>query len=79
MTHVASLLAGYVYHTRSNYCNSLNGKFKLFVNLRHMCEGYGRRSVLVSVYLSVTTLAATYLVYEPNLRCYKVPYGVPNA
>ena len=31
------------------------------------------------VILSVITLAATYLVYESNLRCCKVPYGVPNA
>ena len=33
------------------------------------------------VILSVTTLAATctYLVYESNLRCYRVPYGIPNA
>ena len=30
------------------------------------------------VILSVTTLAASYLVYESNLRCCKVPYGVPN-
>ena len=42
-----------------------------------MCEGYGSRSVCVC--LSVTTLAATYLVYESRLLRYKVPYGVPNA
>jgi hypothetical protein len=30
---------------------------------------------------SVTTLTATYLVYESKVWCYnyKVPYGVPNA
>ncbi len=30
------------------------------------------------MYLSVTTLTATYLVYESKVQCYKVPYGVPN-
>ena len=35
--------------------------------------------VVLCVCLSVTTLAATYLVYESKLLCYKVPYGVPNA
>ena len=34
--------------------------------------------VVLCVILSVTTLAATYLVCESNLRCYKVPYDVPN-
>ena len=34
--------------------------------------------VCLSVCLSVTTLAATYLVFESNLQCCKVPYGVPN-
>ena len=29
--------------------------------------------------LSVTKLAATYLVCESKLQYYKVPYGVPNA
>ena len=44
-----------------------------------MREGYGSHSVCVSVRLSVTTLAATYLVCESKLQCYKVPYGVPNS
>ena len=35
--------------------------------------------VVLSVGLSVTTLAATYLVCKSNLQCYKVPYGIPNA
>ena len=50
-------------------------------NLRRMREGYGSWFVCpgLSVCLSVITLAATYLVCESNLRCYKVPYGVPNA
>ena len=38
-----------------------------------MREGYDSRC------LSVTTLAATYLVCESNLRCCKVTCGVPNA
>ena len=40
-----------------------------------MCEGYGSRSVC----LSVTKLAATYLVCKSKLRCYTIPYGIPNA
>ena len=40
-----------------------------------MREGYGSWFVC----LSVTMLAATYLVCESNLRCCKVPYGVPNS
>ena len=45
------------------------------INPRRMREGY----CSWFVYLSVTTLAATYLVCESNLQCCKVPYGVPNA
>ena len=37
----------------------------------HMC-------VCVSVCVSVTTLAATYLVYKSQVMCYKDPYGVSN-
>ena len=40
-----------------------------------MCEGYGSR---VCVCVSVTVLAATYLVYKSQVRCYKVPYCVSN-
>ena len=32
--------------------------------------------VCVSVCLSVTTLAATYLVYTSQVRCHRVVYGV---
>ena len=49
-----------------------------FINPRRMCEGYCSCSVCLSC-LSVTTLTATYLICESKLRCYKVPYGVPNA
>ena len=28
--------------------------------------------------MSDTKLAATYLVYESKVRCYKVPYAIPN-
>ena len=52
------------------------------VNPRRMREGYGSRSVCVcvcvSLCVSVTALAATYLVYKSQVRCYKVPYGVVN-
>ena len=33
----------------------------------------------MSVCLSVTKLAATYLVCKSKLRCYTILYGVPNA
>ena len=42
---------------------------------RCMRESYGSRSVC----LSVTKLAATYLICESKVQCYKAPYGVPNA
>ena len=47
-----------------------------------MREGYGSHSVCVSVYLcicvSVTKLAATYLVCGSKVQLCKVPYDVPN-
>ena len=45
-----------------------------------MRKGYGSRSVCVCVSLcpSVTALAATYLVYKVQERCYKVLYGISN-
>ena len=52
---------------------------EIFINPRHMHKGYDSWFVCLSVCLSVTTLAATYLICESNLRCCKVPYGVPNA
>ena len=44
---------------------------KYIVYPRRMREGYGSRSVCVcvSVCLSVTTLTATYLVYDSKMRC----------
>ena len=42
-----------------------------------MCEGYGSHSVCLSV--TKLAAAATYLICEPKVQCYKVPYGVPNA
>ena len=41
-----------------------------------MCESYGSHSVCMSVCVSATKLAATYLVFESKVQCYKVPYGV---
>ena len=40
-----------------------------------MREGYGSHFVC----LSVTTLAATYLVCKSKVQYCKVPYGIPNA
>ena len=50
-------------------------KFSSLINPRCMREGYGSRSVC----LSVNKLAATYLVYKSKLQCYTIPYGIPNA
>ena len=44
-----------------------------------MREGYGSCSVYVSVCLSVTVLAVTYLVYKSQVRCYKVSHCVDLA
>ena len=49
-------------------------RFTVIINPQRMCKGYGSHSVC----LSVTSLAATYLVCESKLRCYEVSYGVPN-
>ena len=44
-----------------------------------MREGYGSRSVWVCcVCLYVTSLGSTYLIFESKVKCYKVPYGIPN-
>ena len=39
------------------------------INPWRMREGYGSRFVCVSVCVSVTTLAATYLIYTLKTRC----------
>ena len=44
------------------------------INPRHMREVYS--SLCVCVCLSVTTLAATYLVFTSKIRCLTVHYGV---
>ena len=44
--------------------------------LARMRKGYGSCCVCASVYLcyvSITALAAIYLVYKSGIRCYKVP------
>ena len=38
-----------------------------------------RVTVVVCVCLSVTELTASYLVCKSKMRCYKVPYDIPNA
>ena len=59
----------------SNYCAYAHiAMDATLINPRCMREGYGSRSVC----LSVITLAATYLVCESNLLCCNVPYGVPT-
>ena len=40
----------------------------------HALESYSSCSVCVSV----TKLAATYLVCKSKVQCYKIPYGIPN-
>ena len=51
-----------VYLTKYVYSSQL-------VNPRRMREGYGSRFVCECVCVSVTTLAATYLVYTLKIRC----------
>ena len=48
--------------------------FYTLIKPRHMHEGYSSCSVC----LSVTALAAMYLVYKSQVRCCKVPYGISN-
>ena len=70
-------MAKYFTHIEPCKFNFLfKGKHKPIINPWHMREGYGRRSVC----LSVTKLAATYLVFKSNLQCnsYKILYGIPN-
>ena len=59
----------------NNYVMAVTGLVDNIINSRRMHEGYCSRSVC----LSVTTLTATYLVCESKLRCYNIPYGIPNA
>ena len=42
----------------------------IIINPRRMREGYGSRFVCVCVCVSVTELAATYLVYSLKVRCH---------
>ena len=48
--------------------------FVSLVNPRRMREGYGSRSVC----LSVTTLTATYLVFKSQVKCHRVLRDVFN-
>lgn len=43
-------------------------------NPRHMCDGYGSRSVCMSVCMSVCLSATTYLVYTTKMRRHRVSY-----
>ena len=53
-------------------------EFGSFINPRRMREGYGSRSFCLSVCLSVTTLAATYLLFKSQMKCHRVLHGVYN-
>ena len=58
----------------ATYCMHVNCmQMKLVINPRRMREGYGSCFVCVSVCLSVTALAATYLVCMSKLRHHRVP------
>ena len=59
----------------SNWSGELVNSHPSLINPRHMREGYGSRSVCVcvSVCLSVTAPAATYLVCMSKLRHHRVP------
>ena len=41
------------------------------INPQRMREGYGSRSVCLSVCLSVTTLAGTYLFFKSQVKCHR--------
>ena len=51
-------------------------QFLIVFNPRHMRQRVTVvfLCVYVCVFLSVTKLAAIYLIYESKVRCYKVPY-----
>ena len=53
---------------------------RILINPRCICEDYGSCfvCVCVSVRLLSSYIAATYLVYQSEVRCHKIPYGVPN-
>ena len=53
---------------------AMHGYQYCIINPRHMHEGYGSRSVC----LSVTMLAATYLIFKSQMKCYRVLHGVFN-
>ena len=68
---------GRIVYSRS-YGSMANGQhlsLVVIINPRRIREGYGSHSVC----LSVTKLAAIYLVYKSKLQCYMIPYGIPNA
>ena len=50
--------------------------FTQLINPRCLPKGYSSHSVCLCMCVSVTALAATYLIYK--VRCYKVPYGISN-
>ena len=53
------------------FCRMINfDHLILLINPRRMREGYGSRSVCVSVCVSVTAPAATYLFYTSKTRCH---------
>ena len=51
-------------------CNRYINHLDKVINPRRMREGYGSRSVCVSVCVSVTAPAATYLFYTSKTRCH---------
>ena len=60
-------------------CRSSNeGESSSSVKPQHMCEGYGSHFVCVCVrvciYVSVTVLVATYLVYMAKVRWHTISY-----
>ena len=41
-------------------------------------SGLSTLGTVVVLYMSVTNLTATYLIYESKVQLYKVPNGIPN-
>ena len=58
------------YGSQSAFVHVSHSMHSTLINPRRMREGYGSRFVSVCVCVSVTTLAATYLVYTLKVGCH---------
>ena len=57
----------------------IKNKLKYLLTLgAHAPQGYGNQFVCVSVYLSVTKLTATYIIFKSKVRYHRVLRGILN-